>query len=760
MTNIKKKYLHILLIFFILALKIESNANGNDSLKSLLNQSIGDSSRAFYSGAIGFEYLNTNRDSALYYLRLSYQLATDRKYNPILANTCFSLGLYYEKNEMNDSAAIYFIRSAKIKEEIRDKNRLELIYRKLGEIYLNSSAFEIAMDYSRKALSLSIDAKDTLSMIDNFRLAGIIFQKRGILDNAEDYLYRSLKLAEKYNAYDDYIQSYLKIGELYFSKKDFEKSMISFNAAFKKANEKNQIMNLILSGVKISEVHFALGDYREAIAMYDSILVYTDSVPDLELVGSIYFKLANVYQAQGNFPKALDNYYRSMKFYREGSNRIEIINLYAAIGQTYMEQNNVGKAYEYYERAKDLAQRLNSVPNLVEIYYHLANLYERWGDTSRAYTSLKLFAQYKDTIFNLERVKLMNNMEMLRKNEILEIETQRADDKNHFEALQARTAIIATMVGLILTVLIIIAFINRNKERQETDSLLVKYTTTLETQNNELELIRGKMLSLTRDMSESATYAETIQTAILPDPVMLRGYFKDVFLLCVPRDIVSGDFHWFYKTEEANYIAVADCTGHGVPGAFMTIIGIMLLNSTMRENPNSEPEQILEFLDKKFIEALKQDDKHSYKSGEIEIALVKIKNSGESYPEITFAGAKRPLLYSINNELFEIKGSRFSIGGVHKNSNKHFKQHNVQYNFMTDFANEHRLTLYLTSDGLANLMSPEQKKYGIKNVKSILEESSNLTLEEQALEIEKSLYDHKQYEDQTDDITILGIRVV
>ncbi len=255
------------------------------------------------------------------------------------------------------------------------------------------------------------------------------------------------------------------------------------------------------------------------------------------------------------------------------------------------------------------------------------------------------------------------------------------------------------------------------------------------------------------DITSSIRYAKTIQQAILVSPDTLpKNIIKDYFVLYRPKDIVSGDYYWFAQLHKYSLMmATVDCTGHGVPGAFMSMIGNTLLNEIVKEKGTDDPARVLEYLHYSVRQALHQDE--GVNDDGMDVCICRIDKSNEAI-KIAFAGAKRPLFYykSEKSTLCEIKGTIKSIGGAYrKREAKHF---------VTEYINlEENDVIYLTSDGLIDQNNPELRKFGSITFKKKLAEIGHLALGTQRLMLEEALDQHQGGAEQRDDITIIGVKI-
>jgi ligand-binding sensor domain-containing protein/serine phosphatase RsbU (regulator of sigma subunit) len=273
-------------------------------------------------------------------------------------------------------------------------------------------------------------------------------------------------------------------------------------------------------------------------------------------------------------------------------------------------------------------------------------------------------------------------------------------------------------------------------------------TRVLNKRTRQLEHAHDVIKEKNRNILDSIRYARRIQQAILPAADRMRMVLEDYFIIFKPRDIVSGDFYWFGQNEDNYFIAAVDCTGHGVPGALLSMIGNMMLNEIVSEKSLSDPAQLLSNLHQGVRSALKQENREAMADDgmDVGVCMFDLKKG-----KITFAGAGRPLYYIKNSDLFEIKGDRKAIGGRQKEEHRTFTNHTI------DFPSG--VTLYLTTDGFVDQSNQKNKKYGSQRLKQFLKTNAHLSMDQQKEALLKELDSHQGKEEQRDDITIIGIKL-
>ena len=261
--------------------------------------------------------------------------------------------------------------------------------------------------------------------------------------------------------------------------------------------------------------------------------------------------------------------------------------------------------------------------------------------------------------------------------------------------------------------------------------------------------------SINKNTEKSINYARTIQSAFLPQPDYVKSYI-DSFILFKPKDIVSGDFYWFLPIEQDTnkpadlIIAAMDCTGHGVPGALMSLVGNSLMRETIKNNKIYEPAEILTLLNQGIKSALKQETTGN--NDGMDAALAHIQQQEDGLFKITFAGAKNPMIVlHKNGEMQSIKGSRASIGGARLRREKVFEQQELTLQTGDQ--------IYLFSDGYADQNGPSREKFGRENMLKLLQQNASLALSEQQQKLEDALVEHIQNAEQRDDITVIGIKL-
>jgi PAS domain S-box-containing protein len=262
------------------------------------------------------------------------------------------------------------------------------------------------------------------------------------------------------------------------------------------------------------------------------------------------------------------------------------------------------------------------------------------------------------------------------------------------------------------------------------------------------KLIELDIQSKNKKINDSINYAKRIQNAILPDTHIIRQALPDSFILYKPRDVVSGDFPWFVQRGENIFIAAVDCTGHGVPGALLSLIGYFLLNDIIRSRQVTDPGTILDLLDEGVTETLRQDQDNSATKDGMDIALCKINTKTRT---VEYAGAHRPLYVMKNGALEEIKGDRSPIGGGMSKNKTSFTTSKIKLNKGD--------SVYFSSDGYPDQFGGQEvRKFGSKRLRQLIEQTHHLSSHEAARVFDQQWEEWRGDQKQTDDVLMIGVK--
>lgn len=285
-------------------------------------------------------------------------------------------------------------------------------------------------------------------------------------------------------------------------------------------------------------------------------------------------------------------------------------------------------------------------------------------------------------------------------------------------------------------------------ELLQTQQHLVTATWRERTLKEELQKSKEIIEEQNKKIMDSINYAKRIQRAIIPREQELEQALGDYFMFYNPKDVVSGDFPWLYEKDGYIYIAVVDCTGHGVPGAMMSLVSFLLLNSIAGNETLQTPGQILTKLHHDVVKTLRQDEEWNKAADGMDVAMCRIKiDTGEIY----YSGAHRPLYHLVNGEIIQYKGDKFPIGGMQYKGENKFND--------IDFIAKPGESVYFFSDGLPDQFGGKRKmKFGSKRVRELIIEHGDKPMYEQRKLFSDSFKAWSQDEKQIDDVLLIAKR--
>lgn len=289
------------------------------------------------------------------------------------------------------------------------------------------------------------------------------------------------------------------------------------------------------------------------------------------------------------------------------------------------------------------------------------------------------------------------------------------------------------------------------KELNEQKEMILQQRDAIENQMDVMRKQNELLEETQKDQQASIRYAQKLQLSLLDNEKEMKQHFEDYFLLSKPKDIVSGDFTWFAENDGKIYIAAADCTGHGVPGAFMSLVGYNGLNQATSDYQLSKPSDMLDVLNKNIFELFNKghDNERDFVRDGMDIALCAIE---KDTMKMEYAGAGNPLYIARNGELIELKPNRFSIGSYRGLKSNRFRNN--------EYMLEPGDTIYLFTDGYADQFGgPENKKFKYKPFKEFLLEVSSLKMSTQKKRLNEKLKEWKGNGEQIDDILVIGLRL-
>lgn len=624
-----------------------------------------------------------------------------------------------------------------------DTNKVNLLNTLCNELARANP--EQATQYGNQALKLAEKLHYEKGIGSALNRLAITDYYKGNLSEGLDRLLKALKVYDKIGYKKGMASAENMIGSIYGAKADFDKAIEHYTNAlnlFEMTNYK-QGMGSCLNNISL--MHFFKKDYTHTVENYFKAIKIFEEINDKTNIAIGYNNIGNAYSAMAKDDSALIYYTKSLKMKNESGDKFGMIESHYSLGKMHFKRKNISESKKHLYHAISLSKEIKEKAHLAEAYDFLAKCDSAERNFLDAYIHSQQYARLKDSLMNEENLKAIAEMQSKydfeKKETIMKAEQDKKDAlaKQEQELRDYRQFVIEIICVIIFVSLISISFVlyKRYKAKQKANKEITAQKKIIEEKN--------------KDITDSITYAKRIQEAIFPDKEIKYCLFTDGFVLFQPRDIVSGDFYWFAEKNDRRLIAAVDCTGHGVPGAFMSMIGISFLNEIVIERGIINPAEILSELRHMVIRSLKQTGADGDAKDGMDIALLSFDDKNST---VEYAGANNPLwIYRKENgkiNLQEYKADKRPIG-FFRGQGLPFTNHTIKI-YKGD-------SLYIFSDGYADQFGgPRGKKLKYKN----LQEKLFSIQDEKMLKQEEMLLSYfnkwKGNLEQVDDVLLIGIK--
>ncbi|ALO14815.1 Phosphoserine phosphatase RsbP [Salinivirga cyanobacteriivorans] len=735
-------------------------------------------------------------DSAILYFNKAVGIAKNINNNSALYNAYNQIGLFFRQNEQFDSTLHYYEKALNLIDEKNSDDRFYLL-QQIAVVHYNLGNFETTIEFVQKGIKLSKQIGETDHRMGFINLMAASLKRKGDIDSALYYFRQIVELTDDEENFDK-LSAYNNIANIYGDRGNYPKALDYYLLTLKTAEKLEHERAMSVTYNNIAIVYYTLKDYPQTIKYLQKSLSISQKVNDKPNIVNTMNNIGELYLKQDSLVKAL-------KYYNEASKIIKRIKApyyltHNLLGKAaiFDKQNINDSAKHYYNEALELTEKLNAREERADSHIGLAEFYLKRGkyelsskhaekafqiarelgkvETIReaagilhranaklvkiqeAYKYLKVYTEMNDSLLNADNTKEITQLEMQyqHEKELQEIEAQEAirEAQRQKEIARQKGIRNAFIVAFVLVVFIVVLVVRYSRQKQKANSLLAYQKAEIEEKNEELQQLMGE-ISRQKDQIESShnqitdsiRYAEKIQNALFPIHADLKQYFKDFFIYYQPLKIVSGDFYWVEKVHNHLLIAVADCTGHGVPGAMMSMLGISYLNDITRQPEVKMPEQVLEKMRNRVKRSLHQTgDVREARDG-MDLAFIDIDVQRNS---LNFAGANNPMIIIRNGEVIEFEPDKQPISVYQKEQPFHSQSFQLKKDD----------SIYLFTDGYRDqFKGAEGKKYGKKRFLELLISIHTKPFSYQKTALEKEMQQWMgEKANQIDDILVTGFK--
>lgn len=703
-------------------------------------------------------------EMAAEYLNRTRSMAAEHKDTPMETDALYALGELNRRFREYKDAMAYYDTAYAMAEASGSGNMMAEINASQGMVMYYQGEFLQAEGYYEKAIGLFNEMGDEENEASNLLRLGNANYQLARYDIALEHYQQALSIFEKINHEAGMIAVLNGMALIYFSQEQFEKALethlklLSMNRARQNKEEIGRSLHNIgtvynkmagdslisrfgdfyMDSIKTEPSDKYLDLFRKALDYYEQALEVWEEEDYKEGIKGSLHNIGIIYVTAGMPDMALPYLRRALAIAQELNDRAVESSIYLRLGQVYILFENYNRAAEYLNRSLKLALELDTKETLMGIYEVFSDLYTKQGRYRDALHYFKLHSAIKDTLTRKERLDQISEMQVKyeteateKENALLLAESELADTK----LKQTRIILTITILAILIFLIMVVQLIRANNLKRKANIELAQKNTLITEQKKEI--------------TDSIQYASRIQNAMLPPGDYLDSLLPERFILFKPRDIVSGDFYYITEKNGKVICIVADCTGHGVPGALMSMLGISFLNeiiSKHRDLPHSN--EILEELRGHVIKSLHQTGKVGENQDGMDLALYIMDMKTR---KMEFSGANNSLWLIREGELIEKSADKMPIG-IYGWVDDSFTRHDIDL--------QEGDLIYLFSDGYYDQFGgPSGKKFMIKNFKKLLLKVHSKSMKEQKKIMVETLEQWMADISQVDDILVVGVRV-
>lgn len=666
-------------------------------------------------------------DSALFYTNKALELRITIGNQSDIAITYNKIGrLYYDIADYQKSIDCY-TKSIKIRESINDPSALAIAYLNFGGTCISIGNYQLALEQFQKALQTFEKIGNSEGIAKSCNGIGMVYENLSqstlaVKDNEAnynkglEYYKRSLAIFQSLKSRSEEGRSFQNIANIY--------SRLATNHFVAQYGEEWE------DSLKKIPSKTILSSFEKSIEYYNKSLAIFKDTKEEDQISTVSINIGTAYSYVRDWNRADKFLNVALELARKLNLPYEKVNALFSLGESNYNQKNTAQAEANFLECVKLSKELEMKDNVRYCYERLAKLYEEIGEVQKALIYSKLAVKIKDEIFTEKSQKAITEMQT-------KYETEKKDLALNLQdsvIKRQKLTIIGAVIGAVLILLVALLLLKMIKEKQKANRILEE--------KNELITQQKK------EITDSIRYASRIQRAILPSDEILLQTLPQHFVLYLPRDIVSGDFFWLTQRDGKIVIVAADCTGHGVPGAFMSMLGVSFLYEIVNKEGIMQPASILNYLRDHVKHTLSQTGKKDEAKDGMDISLCVF---DPKEMKLEWAGAYNPLYLIRNGELIEYKANKMPIA-IHMIDHLPFTNHEI--------AVQKGDTFYISSDGYADQFGgADGRKFMSKKYKEMLLEIWDKPMDEQKAILQKNHFEWKGHHEQVDDILVMGVRV-
>jgi tetratricopeptide (TPR) repeat protein/serine phosphatase RsbU (regulator of sigma subunit) len=679
-----------------------------DSLKQLIRTEKSAKRLAFLNDKLAREYMDIKDDSIEKYARISLSFSEKDGNYEYQVDAWNTLGMANRKKGNFEEALGYHFKALKLAQLHKLSNHyFYTSYSALCLAYTEQGNYTPAIEYGYKCLQATEVEKDTLHM--------------AIVNN--------------------------NLANIFFKVNNYEKALLHYKKALSIATLLGNTYGQALITSNIGSVYYQWGKLDSAKNYFDRSLVIDEQIEDVSGAATNYLNIGCYYQKKKQYAAAIERFFKAEKIFKELEMEPNLADIYFNLADVNYDLGNYPLAKTYGEQSLAIANKINGLSQKESAYFVLSRIYEKLHNIPSAYESYKNYIAIRDSISSDEnkeqqfkagleyeyvKRKLSDSLDQVLVTKMQKEALEQEKVKTQTQQKLTYMALVGCLIFLVLAVFIFKGY----NDKKKANLIIVQQKSEVEYQKEIVEVKQKEIL-------DSIHYANRIQTAVLTPDSFIKQLFPQHFILFKPKDIVSGDFYWAAEKNDKVYLAVCDSTGHGVPGAFMSLLNSGFLSEAINEKNILQPNEIFNYTRRRLVESISKEGQQDGFDG---ILLCLDKKTGS----VTYSSANNAPVLISGNRIIEFPKDKMPVGKGERN--EAFNLYTLHYSKGD--------TLYLYTDGYADQFGGDKgKKFKYRNLNELILSVSGLAFDGQRDKLLTVFENWKDKLEQVDDVCIIGIKL-